>query len=133
MSKQSMVVVALAAAGLMGGVLLYEKINAAPSCSSAVVQAGLSAALKTLNLSSVALNDAKTVSGGVFSTKHECSADVGEIRSGVDASGMHWMRVLYEVTKVATSGAPVITATLAGDVPLAPERSTWERLRARFF
>ncbi len=133
MSKSFIILITLAGAAVIGGAMLYEKANAAPSCNSAVVQAGLSEALKAFHLSSIALNDAKTVSGGVFSDKHECSADAAEIRSGVDAADMHWMRVLYAVTNGALPDKPIVTAQLAGDVPLAPERSVWQRLHAHFF
>jgi hypothetical protein len=95
-----------------------------PSCHSKEAVNAMIEALHDPALGTVAVNNATTLSGGVFSSVRRCTADIAPVRGGVDAADMHWMRVTYQVRKSTTPDSADVTATLAGDTMLAPERST---------
>jgi hypothetical protein len=98
-----------------------------PSCHSAEAVKGMIAALHDPALGTVAVNNATTVSGGVFNRVRECEADIAAVRGGVNASDMHWMRVTYEVRTSKLPDTADVTAALAGDTILAPERSDFAK------
>jgi hypothetical protein len=115
--------VSIAAIAFKGAEFLVRKIEV-PLCHSDEATRGLVAALKASSLGTIAINNAVTISGGILSDERQCAADIAELRGGVDAADMHWMRVTYQVKNDATSGKADVTAKLGGEVPLAPVRSS---------
>jgi len=121
------------AAGLaivLGAVALYAYKGAPPSCESEQALNQVDAALRdNYHLDSIFLNNIRTLSGGVFSTRHECSAEVAAIRGNVNASDMPWRELRYRIEESGTSATPIVSVTLGGDVPLAaPAPTLWARL-----
>ena len=121
--KTIVLIVSIAAITFKGTMLLVREIEV-PLCHSDEATRGLVAALRTPSLGTIAVNNAMTISGGVLSDERQCAADIAELRGGVDAADMHWMRVTYQVKRDATSGKTDVTAKLGGEVPLAPVRSS---------
>jgi hypothetical protein len=121
--------VALAAAG---AVALYAHEQASPACDSEQAMDRVSVLLRNnFHLDSLLMNNVRTVSGGYFSDRRECSAEVTQIRGNVDASGMKWRAVRYRIVYQDKSRRPAITAELGGSVPLAAKvPSLWKRLLA---
>lgn len=77
------------------------------------------------------MNDVETVSGWYLSTRHDCSAEVAEIRGNVNASAMVWRRVHYRIVQQDDAERPVVTVELGNVVPLTPRApSFWKRLLA---
>ena len=110
-----------------GGSALYLHGDAPPGCDSEPALRKVTDILREqFHLDGVFVNNVSTVSGGWFSDRHECSAEVAAIRGNVNASDMAWREIRYQIDRQA------ITVTLGGDVPLAkPALSLWERLLAR--
>jgi hypothetical protein len=67
------------------------------------------------------------VYGGLLSNERGCSADVGSIRSGVDAEHMHWIHVTYQVRKIQDSSRIRLILQVVGSTPLAAVHSCWEQ------
>ena len=83
------------------------------------------------HLDSLLMNNVRTVSGGYFSDSRDCSAEVTQIRGNVDASGMPWRAVRYQVVDRDKPRRPTITVELGGSVPLAAKvPSLWKRVLA---
>ena len=115
---------------VLGSAGLYAYQGASPSCDSEPALRQVDAVLReSYQLDSIFLNNIRTLSGGVFSGRRECSAEVAAIRGNVNASDMPWREVRYRIEERDKAEAPVISVTLGGDVPLAkPEPTLWERL-----
>jgi len=120
----------VAVLALAGG--LFLRGNASPGCDSEPALHRVTDVLRDqFHLDGVFVNNVRTVSGGLFSDRRECSAEVAVIRGNVNASDMPWREIGYRIDRQATSDDPAITVTLGGDVPLAkPVPSLWERLLA---
>lgn len=123
----------IVAAAAAGGLALYVHRDAPPACDSEQALHGVSDILRDqFHLDSLFVNNIATVSGGWFSDRHECSAEVASIRGNVDASAMPWRSIQYQIDRRDKSRRAVISVRLGGDVPLAkPQPSLWERLLAR--
>ena len=120
----------VAVAVVVGGVAAHLRASAAPACSSNAALGQVYAALRDrFHLESVFLNDIRTLSGGWFSSRYDCSAEVTEIRGNVTASGLPWRAVRYQIVRRETSPYADVTVSVGGNVPLAPgRRSLWQRL-----
>jgi hypothetical protein len=127
-------VIALIAVALPGAAALHAFGTAVSACNSEAALARVYAILHDeSHLDSVLLNDIHTVSGGFFSDRYECSAQVVEIRGNVNASDMPWRALRYRIERGARSEHPKVTATLGGGIPLAvPSPSLWQRLLSIF-
>ena len=123
----------VAAAVVVGGIAAYLRAGAAPACGSDAALGQVYAALHDrFHLESIYLNDIRTVSGGWFSGRYDCSAEVTEIRGNIAASGMPWRAVRYQIVRRETAPYADVTVSLGGSVPLAPERkSFWQRVFGR--
>src|ERR1700677_4129327 len=124
--------IGLAAFASLGAATLYADRNAPPTCTSERTLGSVSETLRdNFHLDSIIVNHIRTVSGGFFSNVHECSAEVTEIRSGENASGMTWREIRYQIVHRHKSQPFAVTLELGGYVPLAPETpSLWSRLLA---
>ena len=121
--------VVLASAGAVG---IYAYKDAVPTCDSKQVQSRVYEILRDeFHIESIFVNDIRTVSGGFFSDRRECSAEFASIRGNVNASDMPWREVLYQIEQCVKSEEISITVKLGSDVPLAkPTPSLWSRLLA---
>ena len=121
--------VILAFAGAGG---LYLRSHAAAACDSEPVVREVTDSLRVqFHLDGVFINNIRTLSGGMFGDRHECSAEVASIRGNVNASDMLWREIRYRIDRRENADGPDVAVTLGGDVPLAkPEGSMWERLLA---
>lgn len=124
--------IGLVAAALLGGPGFYAHERASPACDSEQAMDRVSAILRNdFHLDSLLMNNVGTVSGGYFSDSRDCSAEVTQIRSNVDASGMPWRAIRYRIVDRDKSQNPAITVELGGSVPLAAKvPSRWKRLLA---
>lgn len=122
-------VVILALAGAGG---LYLRSIAASACDSEPAVREVTDTLRVqFHLDGVFINNIRTVAGGMFGDRHECSADVAAIRGNVNASDMAWREIRYRIDRGRNSDRPDVAVTLGGEVPLAePARSVWARLLA---
>src|SRR5580658_182384 len=85
--------VALALLGALGFYLAHE---AAPSCDSEPALHAVTDILRDqFHLDGIFVNNITTVSGGWFSIRRECSAEVAAIRGNVNAADMPWRSVQY--------------------------------------
>jgi hypothetical protein len=85
------------------------------------------------HLDSVFLNDIKNVSGGWFSTRRECAAQITEIRGNVSASNLPWRDLRYSIAPGTTAERADIEVKLGSGVALAGRRkSLWKRLLGYF-
>jgi hypothetical protein len=118
----------------LGGAGFYLDRDAAPACDSEPVLHAVTGILRDqFQLDGIFVNNISTESGGYFSDRRECSAEVASIRGNVNASDMPWRSVRYQIEQGKDSDHPVVSARLGGIVPLAkPAPSFWERLLARF-
>jgi hypothetical protein len=118
---------AFVAAGAAG---LYAYQDASPSCESTQALDKVDAVLRDdYHLDSIFLNNIRTLSGSLFSGRHECSAEVAAIRGNVNASDMPWRELHYRIEERDRAAAPTISVTLGANVPLAkPGPSLWEQL-----
>jgi hypothetical protein len=113
---------------------LYVRQVAPPGCRSEQALDRLSAVLRDkFHLDGILVNDVETVSGWYLSARHDCSAEVAQIRGNIDAGGMPWRAVRYQIVQQDEPRGPVVTAEMGGAVPLA-ERipSFWKRLVTYF-
>jgi hypothetical protein len=124
----------VAAFALLGAIALYVRSNAPPNCGSEQALDRVSEILRDdFHLDSILMNNITTISGGFLSDRHDCSAEVTEIRGGVNASAMPWQEIRYRIVQQNKSRPPVVTVELGGNVPLAqPTPSLWKRLLAYF-
>jgi hypothetical protein len=124
--------IGLVALALLGAVGFYAHERASPACDSEQAMDRVSAILRNdFHLDSLLMTNVRTVSGGYFSDRHDCSAEVTQIRGNVDASGMPWRAIRYRIVHPDQSQRPAITVELGGSVPLAAKRpSLWKRLLA---
>jgi hypothetical protein len=98
-----------------------------PPCHSDPAIKGLIAALADPGLGTIAVNNAVTVSSGLFSAERDCTADIAALRGGVDAADMHWLRVSYQVKTGVNPDQADVAAQRGTAVTLAPERSDFAR------
>jgi hypothetical protein len=128
LSAAIVVFVSLGAAGL------YLNEDAAPDCDSEPALRAVTGILRNqFHLDGLFVNNITSVHGWYFSDRRECSAEVAEIRGGVNAADMRWRLVQYRIEHGKDSEHPVVSARLEEDVPLAkPVPSFWERLLAHF-
>jgi hypothetical protein len=96
---------------------------APPACRTDPATNGLAVTLHDSFSASIAVNDARTLSNGLFTGERHCIADIAPLKSGLDAEHMAWRRVLYQVKKSDNPDLATVTAQLGDAVPLAPERS----------
>ena len=122
----------MAAVVALGAAVLYVRGNATPDCGSDRALDSVSAILRDgLHLDGVYMTNIRTVSGGLFSDRHDCVADIAEIRGGVNASGVPWQEIRYRIARQGKSRTPVITAELGDHVPSPqPQPSLWRRILA---
>jgi hypothetical protein len=123
-------IVALIALGAAG---FYMAGEAAPSCGDEQVVHTMTDTLRgQFHLDGLFVNNITSVSGGFFSDRRQCSAEVAEIRN-MKASDMPWRSVQYRIERRRDSDRPAISVQMGGSVPLAkPGPSFWEQLMARF-
>jgi hypothetical protein len=116
----------------IGAIGLGLYMNAAPACDNTRTLDRVNVILRAdFHLEGILLNNAKTVSGGFFSSSRDCTAEVTQIRGNEDASNLPWQEILYRIVHQQKSQPAAITVELGGAVPLAPPRpSLWTRLRA---
>jgi hypothetical protein len=125
-------VVAIAFLGAsLGGAALYFYRNAPPTCDSERALDRISEVLRDdFHLDSILVNNVSTVSGGFFGDNQDCSAEVAEIRGGVDASDMRWREIRYRIVQLGSQPF-TITVELGDHVPLDPQTpSLWARVLA---
>jgi hypothetical protein len=122
--------IGLVAFASLGAAGLYAHRYAAPACDSEQALGRVYEIPRDeFHFDSVLVNNITTVSGGFFSDRHECSAEVTEIRGNVNASDMPWREVRYWIVPGDKSERSAITVRLGGGVPLAePTPSLWKRL-----
>src|SRR5580692_8634002 len=132
--KRIVLPIGIAASVLLGAIVLYVHGNAPPNCGSERALDRVSEILRDdFHLDSVLMNNITTISGGLLSDSHDCSAEVAEIRGGVNASAMPWQEIRYRVVQRGRSGPPLVTVELGGNVPLAqPTQSLWRGLLTYF-
>ena len=125
--------IGVVAVASLGAAIFYARSNAPPTCTSDWTLSRVSESLRdNFHLDSIIMNHIRTVSGGFFSSSHDCAAEVTEIRGGEDASGMSWREIRYRIIHQATPPSFRTTVELGGHVPLAPQTpSLWTRLLAR--
>lgn len=123
--------VGLVLIGAMGWWFLDSQ--ASPGCASEPALRQVTDALREqFHLDGVFVNNIRTVSGGWFSDRRACSAEVAEIRGNVNASDMAWREIQYRIDQAENAERPSVAVTLGGAVPLAkPVPSLWERLFGR--
>jgi hypothetical protein len=107
--------------------------GAAPGCDSRGALNQVDAVLRDqYHLDSIFLNNIKTVSGGLFSERRDCSAEVAAIRGNVNASDMPWREIRYRIEERDRAVPAAVSVTMGDAVPLAkPAPSLWERLFTR--
>lgn len=122
-----------ACAAIAGGAIIYHRTRAPIACDSTEAADRLHAILQgTLHLDSVFINDVRTVAGGPFATRYDCTAEIAEIQGNTNASAMHWRSLDFTITKPRPSGPSVITARLGAETTLEPRQpGFWQRLFAR--
>lgn len=121
--------VVLAAAG---AVAWFLNSNAPPGCDNEPAMHKVTDLLRTqAHLDGVFVNNITNLSGGWFSDRRECSAQVALILGNVNASDLPWREIRYQIGRPVGSADPEVTITLGGAVPLAkPAPSLWERVMA---
>jgi hypothetical protein len=114
----------------LGAAALYARGNAPPDCGSERALDSVSAILRDgLHLDGVYMTNIRTLSGGMFSDRRDCVADIAQIRGGENASGMPWQEIRYRIVRQGKSRTPVITAELGDPVPPPqPQPSLWRRI-----
>lgn len=124
--------IGFAAAASIGAAALYVHGNAPPACGSGQALDRVSGILRDdFHLDSIIANNVRTVSGGLLSDTHDCSAEIAEIRGGVDASGMSWREIRYRIVPQDKPPSFGVTVELGDRVPLEPQTpSVWKRLLA---
>ena len=122
--------VSFAVVASAGAVGLYEYKDAAATCDNKQVMSKVYEILRDeFHIESIFINDIRTISGGLFSDAHLCSAEFAPIRGNVNASDMPWREVRYQIKRQEESEHISVTVKLGGDVPLArPTPSLWSRL-----
>ncbi len=117
---------------LLGAIGLYAHIRAAPDCDSDQAQRTTYQVLRDeFHFDSVFMNDVRTVSGGYFSDRRECAAQVTEIRGNVNASDMPWHQLRYWIARNDNAARADITVKVGGAMRLAaPPLPLWQRLLA---
>jgi hypothetical protein len=113
---------------------LFAHSRAAPTCDSEQALNRVSDILRAeSHLDSVFLNDIKNVSGGWFSTRRECAAQITEIRGNVSASNLPWRDLRYSIAPGTMAERADIEVKLGSGVALAGRRkSLWKRLLGYF-
>jgi hypothetical protein len=111
---------------------LYVRHIAPAGCMSDQALDRVSDILRNeFHLDGVFMNNFETVSGWYLSARHDCSAEVVQIRGNVDAGGMPWREIHYRIVQQDEPQRPVVTVELGDAVPLAPKiPSFWKRLLA---
>ncbi len=123
-------IVACGVAVAIGAGGWYVSHNAPPACDSEPVLHRVTEVLRDqFQLNGIFVNNISTESGGLFSDRRVCSAEVAAIRGNVNASDLPWRAIGYQIDRPVKSEAPAISVTLGGAVPLEkPAPSLWERL-----
>ncbi len=113
---------------------LFAHSRAAPTCDNEQALNRVSDILRAeFHLDSVFLNNIRNVSGGWFSTRRECTAQVTEIQGNVSASNLPWRDLRYSITPGTTAERADIEVKLGNGVALAGRRkSLWQRLLGYF-
>jgi hypothetical protein len=121
--------VALASLGI--GTLFVRQI-APPGCRSEQALDRLSAILRDeFHLDGIFVNDVETVSGWYLSDRHECSAEVAQIRGNINAVGLPWRAIRYRIVQAGEPRGPVVTVEMGEAVPLSERMpSFWKRFFA---
>jgi hypothetical protein len=117
---------------LLGIGTLFVRRLAPPGCGDGRALDRVSSILRGEDhLGGVFVNDVETVSGWYLSARHDCSAEVAEIRGNINASGMVWRQIHYRVVQQDDAEHPAVTVALGDAVPLAPRvPSLWKRVLA---
>lgn len=117
---------------LLGIGTFFVRRLAPPGCGSGQALDQVSSILRGEDhLGGVFVNDVETVSGWYLSARHDCSAEVAEIRGNINASGMAWRQIHYQIVQHDDVDRPVVTVELGDAVPLAPRiPSLWKRVLA---
>ena len=120
----------LAAVVSLGAVAVYAHARATPPCDDEQVMGRVDNILRDrFQFDSILVNNIRTLSGGYFSDRHECLAEVTPIRGNINASDMPWREMRYSVAHGDPPERFVVTVTLGGAVPLAePKPPLWKRL-----
>lgn len=132
MRARTILSIGVFAVASLGAATLYVHGSGPPTCDSDRAIARVYAVLRDqFHMDSMFVNNIETVSGGFFSDQHECSAEVTQIRSHVNASDMPWRAIRYWIAPTDRSGQATVTVELNGAIPLAgPPPSLWHRLAA---
>jgi len=130
LASRLLVSIGIAALASLAAAGLYAHSRAAPTCDSEQALNRLSDILRAeFHLESVFLNDIKSVSGNLFSTRRECSAQVTEIKGNISALDLPWRDLRYSIAPGPTAERADIAVKLGGGVPLAAkQKSLWKRL-----
>ena len=130
MTARGTLPVAFVAVGVIVAGGVYAKQWAAPGCDSEAALRQVSDILRQqFQYDSTFVNNVRTVSGGYFSERRECSAEVTQVRGNISASDMPWRDLRYSIAQRDASTPPEMTLQIGGDIPLAPARqSLWIRL-----
>jgi hypothetical protein len=125
-------VVGVSVIAAVGAAGLGFYMNAAPACDNTRTLGRVYVILHgDFHLNSVFVNDVKTVSGDLFSTSRDCTANITPIRGNEDASASQWRAIRYHVAKPEKTQPLAVTVALGGDVPFVPPSlSLWRRLQA---
>jgi hypothetical protein len=130
--KQNVVPIGLVALAALGVGTLFVRHIAPAGCMNDQALDQVTAILRNeFHLDGVFMNNFETVSGWYLSARHDCSAEVVPIRGNVDAGGMPWREIHYQIVQQGGPQPPVVTVEMGEAVPLAPKLpSLWKRFLA---
>lgn len=122
--------IGFAALASLAATAFYAHSRAAPRCDSEQALQRITDVLRDeFHLDSVFVNNITGISGGWFSTRRECTAQVTEIKGNVSASDLPWRGLHYSIAPGPTAERADIEVKLGSGEPLAAKRkSLWRRL-----
>ena len=130
MASRLLASIGFAALASLAAAALYAHSRAASRCDSEQALRRITDILRDeFHFDGVFVNNTTNVSGGWFSTRRECAAQVAEIKGNVSASDLPWRDLRYSIAPGPTAERADIVVMLGGGEPLAARRkSLWQRL-----